>query len=115
MEKETITKCMELCLLECRQYLKQNNLNIEFKECTRLCEACLSECEQLYQNHLKGLPLDAVYYNKFASLCGTFAAECENTECVYCKRCAEACRKFQLTNIFQPYQTEQTLSFAYGR
>jgi hypothetical protein len=110
-------KCIELsnqCIAECRVTAELCKNLPNLGRCMELCIRCAEECEFLMSICLKNAISNPEYYDRCSVSCANCAAECEKYDIQQLKQCAEICRKFQLTYIFQSYQTHQPIHIAFG-
>lgn len=115
---ELRTKCIALsnqCIEECKSTAILSKTLPNMKHCIDLCLRCAEECEFLISVCLSNSISNPEYYDKCSEACADCANECEKYDLLQCKRCAEICRKFQLTYIFQSYKTHQPITLAYQK
>lgn len=112
------TECISLakqCIEECRSAEMLSKRLPNMQHCADLCLRCADECEFLVSVCMKESISNPEYYDRCSSVCSECANECDKYEYMQFKRCAEICRKFQLSYIFQSYQTHQPIPYPYRK
>jgi hypothetical protein len=116
--QELLKNCIEIskqCIEECRVTATMCNNFPTMKKCTELCLRCAEECEFLVNTCVTHSISNPEFYDRCSEICSACAAECEKYDLMQCKKSAEMCRKFQLTYIFQSYQTHQPISVPHAK
>lgn len=112
------TKCIELskqCIEECKSTAMLSKRLPNMEHCVELCLQCADECEFLMTVCLSQSISNPEYYDRCSQLCSDCARECDRYDYMQFKKCAEMCRKFQLSPIFQSYQTHQPIPYPYRK
>jgi hypothetical protein len=92
------------CIEQCKSTALFCKEETHLKHCMELCLRCAEECEFLTSVFLIKPFTESTYYEKCSAACGNCATECEKYDYLELRKCAELCRKFQLTSIFQTYK-----------
>jgi hypothetical protein len=119
MENTDLTKqCIELsaqCIEECKVTATMCSNIPNMKKCMELCLRCAEECEFLINTCMAKSISNPEFYDHCSQACSDCASECEKYDLMQCKKTAEICRKFQLTYIFQSYQTHQPITVPHAK